>query len=77
MSESILSARDLRKVYRLGKHEVAVLKGVNLDVKPGESLQTASLDDTPTFATGFQSRLSLMRFVVPLWRSNADVYGSR
>ena len=38
MSEPILSARDLRKVYRLGKHEVAVLKGVNLDVKPGEVL---------------------------------------
>ena len=38
MSEPILSARNLRKVYRLGKHEVAVLKGVNLDVKPGEVL---------------------------------------
>ncbi|MEI6082977.1 MAG: ABC transporter ATP-binding protein [Verrucomicrobiota bacterium] len=38
MSEPILSARDLRKIYRLGKHEVAVLNGVNLDVKPGEVL---------------------------------------
>jgi len=38
MSEPILSARDLRKVYRLGKHKVEVLKGVNLDVKAGEVL---------------------------------------
>lgn len=38
MSEPILSTRDLRKTYRLGKHAVDVLKGVNLDVKPGEAL---------------------------------------
>ncbi|MCG3149465.1 MAG: Lipoprotein-releasing system ATP-binding protein LolD [Verrucomicrobiae bacterium] len=36
MSDPILSARDLRKTYRLGKHTVEVLKGVNLAVRPGE-----------------------------------------
>ncbi len=36
MSDAILSARDLRKTYRLGKHTVEVLQGVNLDIKPAE-----------------------------------------
>ena len=34
--EAILSARELRKTYRLGKHQVEVLKGVDLDINAGE-----------------------------------------
>lgn len=32
----LLSARDVRKTYRLGKVEVPVLRGCSLDVAPGE-----------------------------------------
>lgn len=38
MSESIISARDLKKVYRVGEVEVHALRGVNLEVKRGEFL---------------------------------------
>jgi putative ABC transport system ATP-binding protein len=38
MSEHIISARDLRKVYRAGDVEVHALRGVNLDVDRGEFL---------------------------------------
>jgi putative ABC transport system ATP-binding protein len=34
--EPILSARDVVKTYRTGTHEVAALRGVDLDVFPGE-----------------------------------------
>jgi putative ABC transport system ATP-binding protein/lipoprotein-releasing system ATP-binding protein len=37
MSE-ILSARQLRKTYRLGKHEVEVLRGLDLSVRSGEAV---------------------------------------
>jgi predicted ABC-type transport system involved in lysophospholipase L1 biosynthesis ATPase subunit len=36
MSDVILTARDLRKSYRLGTHRVEVLKGIDLEVKRGE-----------------------------------------
>ena len=38
MSEPLLRAVDLRKTYPLGRQRVEVLKGVSLDVMPGESL---------------------------------------
>src|SRR5438093_10848780 len=39
MSEqSIISIRDLHKVYRVGKVEVPALRGVDLEVKTGEFL---------------------------------------
>ena len=34
--EPILSARGVTKVYRTGTHEVHALRGVDLDVRPGE-----------------------------------------
>jgi putative ABC transport system ATP-binding protein len=36
MSEHIISARDLRKVYHVGEVDVHALRGVNLDVNRGE-----------------------------------------
>jgi putative ABC transport system ATP-binding protein len=38
MSEHIISARDLRKVYHVGEVDVHALRGVNLDVDRGEFL---------------------------------------
>ncbi len=38
MSDAILSARQLRKTYRLGKHTLEVLRGVDLEIKRGEAL---------------------------------------
>jgi lipoprotein-releasing system ATP-binding protein len=38
MSESVVSARGLRKVFREGPQEVQVLLGVDLDVRRGESV---------------------------------------
>ncbi len=38
MSDAILAARQLRKTYRLGKHNVEVLKGLDLDVRRGEAV---------------------------------------
>ncbi|MFN7996021.1 MAG: ABC transporter ATP-binding protein [Bryobacteraceae bacterium] len=38
MSEPIISIRGLRKVYRVGKVDVAALRGVDLDVPRGEFL---------------------------------------
>jgi lipoprotein-releasing system ATP-binding protein len=38
MSDVVLSCRDLRKTYGLGEIAVPVLKGIDLDVRPGESL---------------------------------------
>lgn len=35
-SEPIISARDLKKIYQVGEVEVAALRGVDLDVAPGE-----------------------------------------
>jgi lipoprotein-releasing system ATP-binding protein len=35
-AKSLLSARDLKKSYRKGKHVVPVLQGVDFDVRPGE-----------------------------------------
>jgi putative ABC transport system ATP-binding protein len=36
MSESVISVRDLRKTYDLGETKVQALRGVSLDVAPGE-----------------------------------------
>jgi predicted ABC-type transport system involved in lysophospholipase L1 biosynthesis ATPase subunit len=38
MSDPILTARDLRKTYRLAKHTVEVLRGVDLAIQPGEAV---------------------------------------
>ena len=32
----VISVRDLTKVYRMGDHEVRALRGVSLDIEPGE-----------------------------------------
>ena len=33
---SVISVRDLTKIYKMGDHEVRALRGVSLDVQPGE-----------------------------------------
>ena len=38
MSETLIEIRGLRKVYRVGKVDVPALRGVDLDVPPGEFL---------------------------------------
>ncbi|HYO80309.1 MAG TPA: ABC transporter ATP-binding protein [Bryobacteraceae bacterium] len=38
MSEAIIRAQDLRKVFRVGEVDVHALRGVNLDVRKGEFL---------------------------------------
>jgi putative ABC transport system ATP-binding protein len=38
MSEPLIEIRSLRKVYRVGKVDVQALRGVDLDVPPGEFL---------------------------------------
>jgi putative ABC transport system ATP-binding protein len=38
MSEPLIGIRGLRKVYRVGKVDVAALRGVDLDVPPGDFL---------------------------------------
>jgi len=38
MEESVIIMRDIRKVYKTGREEVEVLKGINLEVKRGEFL---------------------------------------
>ena len=38
MSEAILSARNVHKTYLLGKRSLEVLRGVNLELQPGEFL---------------------------------------
>jgi putative ABC transport system ATP-binding protein len=38
MSEPLIEVRGLRKVYRVGKVDVPALRGVDLDVQPGEFL---------------------------------------
>jgi lipoprotein-releasing system ATP-binding protein len=37
-SDTIISCRDLRKTFTIGKQDVPVLKGVNLDVQRGERI---------------------------------------
>jgi len=32
----VISVRDLTKVYKMGEHEVRALRGVSLDIEPGE-----------------------------------------
>lgn len=34
--ESVLSVRDLKKIYKMGDLEVSALRGVNLEFKAGE-----------------------------------------
>jgi putative ABC transport system ATP-binding protein len=34
----VISVRDLTKVYKMGDHEVRALRGVSLDIEPGEFL---------------------------------------
>ena len=36
MSTPVMSVRDLTKVYRMGDHEVRALRGVSLDIEPGQ-----------------------------------------
>jgi putative ABC transport system ATP-binding protein len=36
MSEPLISVGDLRKTYHVGEHDVHALRGVSLDVQPGE-----------------------------------------
>jgi predicted ABC-type transport system involved in lysophospholipase L1 biosynthesis ATPase subunit len=38
MNDAILAARGLRKTYSMGKRDIEVLQGVDLDVRAGESL---------------------------------------
>jgi lipoprotein-releasing system ATP-binding protein len=38
MSETLLEARDLEKEYRMGPEVVRVLRGVTMDVRPGETV---------------------------------------
>ena len=38
MNEVILSCRNLTKTFTIGKQDVPVLKGVNLDVQRGERI---------------------------------------
>jgi predicted ABC-type transport system involved in lysophospholipase L1 biosynthesis ATPase subunit len=38
MSDAILAARQLRKTYRLGRHTLEVLRGVDLEIRRGEAL---------------------------------------
>jgi predicted ABC-type transport system involved in lysophospholipase L1 biosynthesis ATPase subunit len=38
MSDEILVARNLRKTYRMGRRELEVLRGIDLDVRRGEAL---------------------------------------
>ncbi len=38
MNETILSCRDLTKTFTIGKQDVRVLKGINLDVRRGERI---------------------------------------
>jgi len=33
-----LSARDIRRSFRIGSRKVEVLRGIDLDVQPGEAL---------------------------------------
>ena len=37
-ADNVISCRSLSKTYRLGKLEVPVLKGIDLDVQPGERI---------------------------------------
>ena len=32
----VISVKDLTKVYKMGDHEVRALRGVSLDIEPGE-----------------------------------------
>ena len=38
MSEVVLACRDLKKVYGLGEIAVPVLKGIDLEIRRGESI---------------------------------------